>query len=154
MGRLRHSESVESGSGFTSMIDIVFLLLIFFILQPFKETELRLEASLPEQPPVIGPDEPPLLKEISVDVRIRSVLSDPTNAQYIVDGRLVGRSDQVDSARLSAWLQRQSCKDPNVPVRIQPDRDIRFDHVAKVLDACYGAGMGKIQFAAAPLPVR
>ena len=144
MGRLKCKGDGEVSSTFTSMIDIVFLLLIFFILQPFKETELRLGAELPQQPVINETPQPP---ELSVNVRLLPVLSDPGNAQYVVDGHVLGMADRVDSRRLGAWLMKQSGRDTTVPVRIAPDSNVRFDHVARVLDACYSVHMSKVQFA-------
>ena len=41
----------DVGKGFTTMIDIVFLLLIFFILQPFKQPEQKVDSDLPKSGP-------------------------------------------------------------------------------------------------------
>lgn len=129
---------------FTSMIDIVFLLLIFFILQPFKDTELKLGASLPEQPKDEEiRDLPP---KVDIRVQIRSVPANPAGAMYVIDGQPIGMASGNVYKRLAGVLVQRSNGDQAAPVSISPAANINFQHVLRVLDACYRANMANIKF--------
>lgn len=143
MRKIKSGEE-SGGSAFTSMIDIVFLLLIFFILQPFKENDFLLQADLPQREEREGPKPP----QVSVQVRILPAIADPTAAQYVIDGHAAGSSYKLGTTQLAGWLMKQSNNDATAPVAIIPDGNVQFAHVLRVLDACYQVKMSKVSFAA------
>ena len=144
MGKIKSSVSEEPNSAFTSMIDIVFLLLIFFILQPFKEPEVKMPAELPKDAGTSTDqfDKPPE----DIKIRIVAVPSDPSNAHFIVDGQALGSANQGAGARLPAVLKRNSHGLEDTPVAILPDARVHFGHVLTALDACYTARLSKVKF--------
>lgn len=144
MGKIKSSFSEEPNSAFTSMIDIVFLLLIFFILQPFKEPEVKLAAELPKDAGTSTDqfEKPPE----DIKIRIVVVPSDPSNAHFIVDGQALGMASQGAGTRLPGVLVRNSHGLKDTPVAILPDARVHFGHVLTALDACYTARLEKIKF--------
>lgn len=144
VGKIKSKVVDEVQSSFTSMIDIVFLLLIFFILQPFKETELKLDANLPQDG---APNSDPTTEpKVEIKVAIRPVISDPNNAMYVIDGQNVGMASQGAYKKLAGILLRKSNGDKEAPISILPSTDVRFEHVLRVLDACYRVRMGNVKF--------
>ncbi len=144
MAKIKSKVQDEVATCFTSMIDIVFLLLIFFILQPFKETELKLNASLPQdgQPQQQSTSEP----KVDIKVQIMPVISDANNAIYVIDGQKVGMASQGVYKRIAGILVKKSNNDKEAPISILPASDVRFEHVLRVLDACYKARMPNVKF--------
>lgn len=137
----RDSGAQEAGGSFTSMIDIVFLLLIFFILQPFKEPEVSFDTPLSG----VGRE---IVAPPCEDIRLRvmSVPADPTNAYYVVDGRSLGTATQGAAALLPKTLSSISGGLTDTPVKILPDARVHFGHVLSALDACHTARLGKVTF--------
>ena len=89
MARIKSKFEDEPAFCFTSMIDIVFLLLIFFLLQPFKMPELKLDLPMKEPGPGVSP------APLPTPVLVR-------------DGRLhdVSRAFPTVSQLLNAWTMR------------------------------------------------
>lgn len=142
--KIKTRVSDEMSSSFTSMIDIVFLLLIFFILQPFKETELKLGASLPQSgAPSSESTAPP---KVDIKVQIRPVPANPNGAMYIIDGRTVGMASTRVYNRIAGVLIQRSNGDKDAPISILPSGNVNFQHVLRVLDACYRAKMPNVKF--------
>ncbi len=146
MGKIKSSVEEEPNDSFTSMIDIVFLLLIFFLLQPFKEPEIRLEANLPKNTESAKNTDNTEIPKEDIKIRILPVPSDPNNARFVVDGRPVGMASLGAESRLAGMLVGRSHGDKEWPVAILPDRKVHFGHVLHALDACYRARMGNVKF--------
>lgn len=67
----------DSKFDITAMIDVVFLLIIFFILMPAKEMDYRLEAHLPEKgKPETDPANPPLDLPLKIRITAEPIGSD------------------------------------------------------------------------------
>ncbi len=122
--------------GYTSMVDVVFLLLLFFLLQPFKSPELRVDTPADDNVgPGGGPPPPP-----AVYVRIRGAGDD---VSFSVDQHGLGASP----AGLAQRVWHASAANAGVPVVIQADQAVHFEHVVEALDQCRVAGMETIRFA-------
>lgn len=137
MAQIKSQIEEESEGCFTSMIDIVFLLLIFFILQPFKQPDFQMMAYLPksdEQGSASSTDMKP-----TINLRIDGSKNRPI---FLVDDEPVKRK------YLAARLIKVSGGDPSVPVTVAASPTIYFDHVLKVLDECAIAGMSNVSFSA------
>lgn len=142
--KIKSRISDDMASSFTSMIDIVFLLLIFFILQPFKEAEFKLEANLPQNgAPESKSDE---LPKVDIKVNVMPVISNPNNAVYLIDGRNIGMASQQAYKKIADILRQKSNGDKDAPISILPASDVQFMHVLRVLDACYKARMPNVKF--------
>jgi biopolymer transport protein ExbD len=111
------------------MIDVVFLLLVFFmvattVLDPEREIDLDLPLAetgrAVEQQP----------EELVIDVHEDGQL------------RLAGR--EVEATELDRALEHAALRDPATPVTIRGDKLTRHQSIVSVLDACGRAGLGNL----------
>ena len=109
----------------TPMIDIVFLLLIFFMVgTKFSEWERKMELDLPEAGAASA-------SAPEVDARVVTVLE---NGDILLDERPI---DGLE--RLTSELVTQRTDNPDLCVRIRADARNDWDRVASVLGACEAA---------------
>ena len=110
----------------TPMIDVVFLLLIFFMLATtFADPEREIDLDLPEAASS-------LVKEIDREELIINVSS---------DGSVSLGSQQLDSEALLSELVQAARVDPTRSVTIRGDRGARHEAIVAVMDACGQAGL-------------
>jgi biopolymer transport protein ExbD len=113
----------------TPMIDVVFLLLIFFMLATtFMDPEREIDLDLPEA----GSS---LAREVEHEEIIINVMR---------DGSLSLGDRHVDRETLAAELERAARVDPNRSVTIRGDRDARHESIVSVMDACGKAGLSNL----------
>lgn len=99
----------------TPLIDVVFILLIFFIVSSvFKQEELALKLDLPSSS----------AKEHEVEPKQLSIELSPTSLAYL--GKV------LTIAELDSKLSQVIKKDKPVIVRI--DKDVKYARIVKVLD--------------------
>lgn len=114
------------------MIDVVFLLLCFFITsQLFAQWETEIEITLPTAETGQAPQRLP--GEIIVNIR--------------ADGELVVNARPLPPEQLAEMLERVAGLFPGQPVLIRADRLTAYDHVIQVLDICRQADIWNISFA-------
>lgn len=146
---------------FTSMIDIVFLLLIFFIVSSrFKQIEQRLETFLPEGPcpPAVPVDKPmPVTIFVKDDRLLRQSADIDTRSQRKATYYLASRDANplTDMAQAYPVLKQLAQADVNQEVLIAPydervdfDQRVPFYNIVRVVDVCKEAGISKISFQA------
>ena len=115
------------------MIDIVFLLLIFFIVTwQFSQAELDLKVSVPSSTDSKERESRSYL-EIIINVR--------SDGSTYVNGELL--SQEALYNKLSAITR----VDRDQPVRVRGDADTDFQYVVRVMDVCTRAGVWNISFA-------
>lgn len=141
MAKIKSKINEEPNDSFTSMIDIVFLLLIFFILQPFKSPEQKLRSELPRNQDPSTNVQP--VDNIRLQVRVDP--DDETAAFYRVQMLTIDDGDRLFRALLD-----QAHYDTTVPVILDADSSVKFHYVLKALDQCYKAEMVDVKFAAPP----
>ncbi|MBK94737.1 MAG: hypothetical protein CMJ79_15160 [Planctomycetaceae bacterium] len=130
----------------TPMIDVVFLLLVFFVwTASFHAVEYLLPSSLSQQQgtaQTINPEEPPPEIEFEdIVVRIAYVDNQPA---WSVNGQPVQSLTEVrDRLALVADIKIDS------PVILHPDESVPVGNVIDVYDATRMAGFTQIQFAIA-----
>lgn len=146
---------------FTSLIDIVFLLLIFFMCATqFKKVEEKLDAFLP----FVGPCPPPAKvippEDLTIFVRDDAVLrqSDSIDIKSMRRATfyLASRdATPVNDVNRMLPVLRQLAEDPGRRVLIAPydegtgkDQLVPFFNVVKVVDACKASGISNIAFQA------
>jgi biopolymer transport protein ExbD len=134
MARIESLLGEKVAGNFTSMIDIVFLLLVFFLLLPFKETDFRLAAHLPKG------GAPKAEAKVPVPPIQLEVAGSDGQVIYLVNGRAVARRFVAER------LLRESGGDRTVPVVIEPRARVRFRHVLVALDECAVARMERVSF--------
>lgn len=122
------SRSLEPAVGMemTPFIDVVFLLLIFFLVATtFQRAERQLQIALP-----IAAAAGPLssaLREIVINV----------NAQ----GQLFVSSRPVSTDELRALVEQAVSGNANQKVTVRGDRHAAYGHIVKALDVCKAAGV-------------
>lgn len=150
MPAIQDSLQDPAPSRFTSMVDIVFLLLVFFLLQPFKQPEMRTPAELPKDIiPYSGPPKSPSCPWIVV--RVTRDPGDGTEARFHIHGEVIDSASGNAGDRLAGVLRERSGGDQWCPVIIHPDLHVGFRHVVTVTDACSRLGMGVVRFTGSPL---
>ncbi|MDR0522506.1 MAG: biopolymer transporter ExbD [Planctomycetaceae bacterium] len=126
----------------TPMIDVIFLLLIFFICTAdFNPPEKLLPAELPPQG-ASAAAEVILPEPLNLDtVRIR-ISFDQKPAWHIED-RVCTSSGEVQGL-----LQKIAAMKPDIPVILESEDRVPSEHVIDVYDICRRTGLVNIQFAA------
>ena len=126
----------------TSMIDVIFLLLIFFI---FTANFDKLEKLLPTNLFLPGRgqrvEKKSLEEKILGDIRIR-ILMENNTLFWLVNNRRCDSFSEVQN--VLAGLENIS---PEIPVIIDPFHEVPIEKVIDVYDACRQVGLVKIQFA-------
>ena len=110
----------------TPMIDMVFLLLIFFLVATtFQQTEREMKIALP----FASSSEPisALLQELIVNV--------DAEGQFIVGGRT------LEAEALREMVTEAVKGNPEQKVTIRGDRAVAYASIVSVLDICKGAGI-------------
>jgi len=113
----------------TPMIDVVFQLLVFFMVATtFHDPERELEVELPQAQS--GNPVQAVPEELVINVFRDGTLS------------LSGRG--VDQAGLEEALRRAARRDPKTPVTIRGDRWVHHEDIVRVMDACGTAGLSNL----------
>ncbi len=129
-----HKQETGSGSAFpmAPMIDVVFILLSFFIAtQIYARWEKEVDIQLPTAETGEMPERLP--GEIMINVRI--------------DGAIVVNQQRQDAQSLRTLLDRLVELFPGQSVVIRADRRTPYEHVMEVLDVCRQADIWNISFA-------
>jgi biopolymer transport protein ExbD len=116
----------------TPMLDVVFIMLIFFIVTATFVKEVGLDVNQPDQdkPKTVDPDKK------SIVVRI-------TNRDRI----LIAQRD-VDWRSVRANIERLHAENPEAPVIIQPHPESTTEAMIHVMDSARQAGVFNVSLAA------
>ncbi len=130
--RLDTGEEDDNGINLTPLIDVVFLLLIFFLTATtFSREEVEMDLDLPEAASgEAGGGEQTIV--INIDR----------------NGRLVMNGRGVTEAALHQKLRAAAARNRNRQVLIRGDTEARYGIVAKVFDACLLAKLRSISIGA------
>ena len=131
----------------TSMIDVIFLLLIFFIFTTnFDAVEKLLPANLGFQGTILQNDIIVTQEERDLgEIYIRILMDEKgENFSWRINQRSCNSLDQVGHV-----LRQLANALPEVPVIIDPDRKVPIENVLDIYDICRKNGLVKIQFAVA-----
>ena len=116
----------------TPMLDVVFIMLIFFIVTATFVKEIGLDLNQPDdqdKPKTIDPDK----KSIVVRVTSRD--------RILIAGR------DVDFRAVRANIERLHAENPEAPVVIQPHKDATMRVVVHIYDSARQAGVYNVSFA-------
>ncbi|MDA1016323.1 MAG: biopolymer transporter ExbD [Planctomycetota bacterium] len=118
--RLPQSQAVDEGPNLTPVIDIVFLLLIFFLVatkfdQQEKDMSIQIAEVLKATPMAMGP------KELVVNVNKKG--------EYLVMGKTVSKEG------LSHIIQTES-KNGRGKVQIRADENVKFRYPLNIMGLC------------------
>ena len=134
--RRRYSSQLEEGDeqiNLTPMLDVVFIMLIFFIVTATFVKEVGLDVTPPDT------DKPK-----TVDPNKRSIVVRITSRDRI----MIAQRD-VDWRNVRANIERLHAENPEAPVIIQPDPESTTDAMIHVMDSARQAGVNAISLAAA-----
>lgn len=126
--------SVEEGTeelalNLTSLIDVVFLLLIFFMVATtFLDPEREIGIELPT----------------ADSAETRAELPDELVINVGREGQLTLGGRSLDRAGLDAELLRVARRAPETPVTIRGDRLVHHEDIVGVMDACGTAGLSNL----------
>lgn len=120
----------RSGPDITPMIDVVFFLLVFFmIFTTIKTTPLGLDVELPKA--VTGNPQNSTSFEVLVD----------KSGIFYVSGKM------VTGAELRQQLTQRLQVNPDIFVIVKADKQVRYEHVVAALDHIRGVGGYKLGLA-------
>lgn len=121
-----------AGMQLAPMIDIVFLLLIFFIVTwQFSRSETELSVSVPTAEEGAEPERQ--RGEIIINV--------------LADNSIRVEGSNVDLIQLHDKLAKIAKEFENQPVRIRGDGKVAYQRIVEVIDTCQKAGIWNISFA-------
>ncbi len=127
----------------TSMIDVIFLLLIFFVFTAdFDHFERMLPMNL-SQPGKVVQNNTPLPEESSEPVRIRLFGSALSAASWDI-----GEEHFSDREELAQRLQEMARRSLSTSILIIPDQTVPMEMVLDLYDLCRENGLTLVQFAA------
>lgn len=145
---------------FTSMIDVVFLLLIFFLISSrFKQIEQRLDTFLPQGGITQGP--PPVSEPVTIFVKDDHLLRQSADvdmrsqrkATYYLASR--DANPLTDMAQAYPVLRQLAQANADQEVLIAPydervdfDQRVPFYNIVRAVDVCKEAGISRISFQA------
>ncbi|MCC5855469.1 MAG: biopolymer transporter ExbD [Idiomarina sp.] len=130
MARKRLREEEDASIDMTPMLDIVFIMLIFFIVTTSFVKEAGIDVNRPEA------SQATQQPSANIFIAIRE------NGEVWMDRR------QVDVERVAANLERLLAEQPTDMVVIQADRGARHGVVVQVMDQIKEAGIAQISIAA------
>ena len=130
--RKKLPEAGNLGVPLTPMIDVVFLLLCFFVTsQIFAQWETEIDIALPTAATGGMPQRLP--GEVIINV--------------MADGTAVVNGQTLDDGQLRAMMDRLVQLFPGQPVLLRADKATAYEHVVRVLDTCRQADVWNISFA-------
>ena len=127
----RRAEPLVMGFQIAPMVDVLLVLLCFFILTwnfARKETELDVKVPTAENG-----------GEPSLDVN-QTVLN------LKADGSMVMNTKPITFDELGARMEALAAINPDYAIILRGDENVAYKHVAHVLDVCRGAGIWNVAF--------
>lgn len=128
-----HSEDDEAGNleiNLTPLIDMVFILLIFFVVTSSFVKESGIEVSRPSAQTAEAQEHGNIIISVS------------KNGEIWIDRR------KVDANALRAHVERLHAENPEGSVIIAADRDARTENLVQALDQARLAGVANVSIAA------
>jgi biopolymer transport protein ExbD len=119
--KFRRQRREEVGINLTPLIDVVFLLLIFFMVSTTFTRETQLSIDLPE-----AEGKPRVQDERQIEILVDEGGSYRVNGQGLVDNRM---------RTLQAAIYKISAGDTTLPMIITADADAAHQYVVRAMDA-------------------
>jgi biopolymer transport protein ExbD len=115
------------------MIDCLLVIIIFFLVATtLKNRAKELPLELPESAAAVNIEQPPDLLIIGVNKEGRT---------YLGSG---DRIERVDTERLHQRIREAARVNPNQRVRIDGDRNSRFEDIVHIVDLCQFEGLHNV----------
>ena len=132
--RLQYHSTEEPSVDLTSLIDVVFLLLIFFMVSTTFERQALLKVDLPEASEVEDRADLPESLELVIDSEGR---------MYLNDMRLVDSTEQT----IRAAILEAVGEDRTLPLILRADRLTAHHHVVTAMDVAAQLGFQNLSIA-------
>lgn len=130
----------------TPMIDVVFLLIIFFLVASyFVRSEHSREVALPDAKKG-NPDDPSSEYRLTITVERDGKLSIAGNV--VSDDTVMQRIQELQASATASTGKKRARPE----VRIRSDRDTQFAEIRKLIEQCAANGINSIRFAVANQP--
>jgi biopolymer transport protein ExbD len=133
--KLRSAQTEDPEISLTSLIDVVFLLLIFFMVSTTFEHQAVLKVDLPEASDVSAPENQPDSFELVID----------SNGQfYLNDRQLVDARPQT----IRAALMEAAGEERDMPIILRADSETPHHFVVTAMDVTAQLGFQRLSIAA------
>ena len=132
--QLRGSKLEDPEISLTGLIDVVFLLLIFFMVSTTFEHQAVLKVDLPDAKNVSTPEDQPNSFELVIDQNGQFYLND----RQLVDGK---------PATLRAAFIEAAGEDRNMPVILRADAETPHHFVVTAMDITAQLGFSRLSIA-------
>lgn len=132
--QLRSSRTEDPEISLTGLIDVVFLLLIFFMVSTTFEHQTVLKVDLPEAKNVSAPEDQPNSFELVIDQDGLYYLND----RQLVDGK---------PATLRAAFVEAAGEDRSVPIILRADAETPHHFVVTAMDVTAQLGFSRLSIA-------
>jgi len=129
--RKRVRETDEAEINITPMLDIVFIMLIFFIVTTSFVKEKGIEVSRPSNSPP---------KEIKKN-------KGPIVVKIDANGNITMKGRMLDNQAVEANLEREKAEKPDSPLIIAAHPDAETDALVTILDAAEAVGVASVSVA-------
>jgi biopolymer transport protein ExbD len=128
------SKSDDPEISLTSLIDVVFLLLIFFMVSTTFEHQAVLKVDLPEAKNVSAPEDQPKSFELVIDAKGQFYLND----RQLLDGK---------RSTLEAAFKEAAGDDRSMPVILRADAETPHHFVVTAMDVTAQLGFKRLSIA-------
>ncbi|MBT8064168.1 MAG: biopolymer transporter ExbD [Gammaproteobacteria bacterium] len=132
--RLQHHFKEEPNVDLTSLIDVVFLLLIFFMVSTTFERQAVLKVDLPEASAVEEREDPPDGLELVID---------DTGLMFLNDQQLVDSEERT----LRAAMELAAGDNRELPLTLRADRQTPHHFVVTAMDVAAQLGFTNLSIA-------
>jgi biopolymer transport protein ExbD len=132
--KLQHHNKEEPTVDLTSLIDVVFLLLIFFMVSTTFDRQALLKVDLPEASGVEDQADIPDSLELVIDEEGRMYLND----QRLVDS---------EARTIRAAIEQEAGENRNVPLILRADRQTPHHYVVTAMDVAAQMGFSNLSIA-------
>ncbi len=121
-----HKNEEELSINITSMIDVIFILLIFFMVSTqFKKASLPLDLPRSEETNEAQAQD---------DTKVLAV----NTSQMQLDGKTISMEE------LEPMLRKMYAQNPELALSLECERSVDFEHVVQILTKIQNAGISKI----------
>jgi len=131
---MQHRTKEEPNVDMTSLIDVVFLLLLFFMVSTTFERQALMKVELPEASAVEDRTEIPEGLELVIDNEGR---------MYLNDQRLIDSEPRT----IQAAMQQEAGENRNIPLILRADRQTPHHYVVTAMDVAAQLGFRNLSIA-------
>jgi len=130
--KLKRKEMPSEDFAMTPMIDMVFLLLVFFMcVSSLAQADKKLKLDLAE----------------SAESKVPEDLTDRGVVSVDAEGRVYLGATPVELERLTDAVRVEIARRPGLRVLVRAERSVAFRDIKRVLKACAEAGAGEVIYA-------